>query len=56
MIRGQNLPMPLKNVSFGQTQARILNYSSTEIFCISPSLSPGLYDLLIPTINYEIAR
>ena len=48
-INGNNFNTSIKKVFFGDQSVEILNYTSTQIVVKTPSLTPGLYDLIIPS-------
>lgn len=47
-VTGTNLPTGFGSVLVGSTQARVISRSSQQITFVSPKLTPGLYDLIIP--------
>ncbi|CAF0756351.1 unnamed protein product [Brachionus calyciflorus] len=48
-ITGTNFPVPLRSITIGSNRVRVISSSSTLIQIVSPSLNPGLYDIVIPT-------
>jgi len=55
-ITGTNLPSPATYVRLGTKLVQVLSSTSTELRIRSPSLAPGMYDLLIPKEDLGNAR
>jgi hypothetical protein len=46
-VTGVDLPLTYSNVLIGSQQVTIINSTSTQLIIQSPSLPPGLYDLIL---------
>ena len=47
LIVGTNLPSNISYISIGEKTVKVTSASQTQISFITPSLPPGLYDVVI---------
>jgi hypothetical protein len=56
VILGNKLPLGLKSFKIGSQNVNVVWSNETMIVFNSPSMSPGLYDLIIPTNDLGLVK